>query len=67
MPAKERQWTHYQLLAMLTDTHVSLNTPYALVASGGPKTVEQMDKIARQAVKDKLDFLINERQASTVN
>ena len=67
MPAKERQWTHHQLRAMLTDTHVALNDPYALAASGGPKTVEQMDKIARQAVKDKLDFLIKERQASTVN
>ena len=67
MPAKERQWTHHQLRAMLTDTHVALNDPYALAASGGPKTVEQMDKIARQAVKDKLDSLIKERQASTVN
>lgn len=58
MPAKERQWTHSQLKAMLTDTHVALNDPYALAASGGPKTVEQMDNIAKQAVKNKLDMLL---------
>ena len=39
IPAKERQWTHHQLWAMLTDSHVALNDPYALAASGGPKTV----------------------------
>ena len=58
MPAKERQWTHSQLKAMLTDIHVALNDPYALAASGGPKTVEQMDNIAKQAVKNKLDMLL---------
>lgn len=60
IPAKERQWTHSQLWAMLTDSHVALNDPYALAASGGPKTVEQMDEIARQAVKDKLDGLMKQ-------
>jgi len=64
MPTKERQWTHRQLWAMLTDTHVALNDPYALAATGGPKTVDQMDKIARQAVKDKLDALIKEREST---
>ncbi|MCM1512858.1 MAG: hypothetical protein NC112_07095 [Oxalobacter formigenes] len=64
MPVKERQWTHRQLWAMLTDTHVALNDPYALASVGGPKTVEQMDKIARQAVKDKLDFLLQEKRES---
>lgn len=62
IPAKERQWTHSQLWAMLTDTHVALNDPYALEASGGTKTVDEMDEIARQAVKDKLDALIKERE-----
>lgn len=57
MPSMERQWTHSQLWAMLTDSHVALNDPYALAASGGPKTVEQMDEVARQAVRDKLDAL----------
>ncbi|MCM1129773.1 MAG: hypothetical protein NC211_07580 [Alistipes senegalensis] len=64
MPVKERQWTHRQLWAMLTDTHVALNDPYALASVGGPKTVEQMDRIARQAVKDKLDFLLQENRES---
>lgn len=61
MPTKERQWTHHQLYAMLTDSHVALNDPYALAASGGPKTVDQMDAIAKQAVKDKLDALLAEK------
>lgn len=43
---------------MLTDSYVALNDPYALAAFGGPKTAEQMDEIARQAVKDKLNALI---------
>ncbi|NDO46311.1 hypothetical protein [Clostridium sp. MD294] len=60
IPEKERQWTHHQLYAMLTDTHVALNDPYALAASGGAKTVTQMDKIAKQAVKNKLDMLLKE-------
>jgi len=67
IPTEERQWTHHQLWSLLTDTHVALNDPYALAASGGPKTVDQMDKIARQAVKDKLDFLIKERDTPTVD
>lgn len=62
IPAKERKWTHSQLWAMLTDTHVALNDPYALADSGGTKTVDEMDEIARQAVKDKLDALIKERE-----
>ncbi len=62
IPAKERQWTHSQLWAMLTDSNVALNDPYALAASGGTKTVDEMDEIARQAVKDRLDALIKERE-----
>lgn len=61
MPEKQRQWTHSQLRAMLTDGHVALNDPYALAACGGPKTVQQMDEIAKQAVKEKLDMLLNDR------
>lgn len=61
IPAKERQWTHHQLWSMLTDSHVALNDPYALAASGGPKTVQQMDSIAKQAVKDKLDMLLEQK------
>ncbi len=64
IPTQERQWTHHQLRAMLTDTHVALNDPYALAASGGPKTVDEMDSIAKQAVKDKLDALLKEREIS---
>lgn len=60
MPEKERQWTHSQIRAMLTDTHIALNDPYALAASGGPKTVSQMDEIAKQAVKNKLDMLLEQ-------
>lgn len=65
MPEKERQWTHHQLWSMLTDSHVALNDPYALAASGGPKTVDQMDAIAKQAVKDKLDSLLKEKNENT--
>lgn len=61
IPAEERSWTHFQLNAMLTGTNVALNDPYALAASGGPKTVDQVDKIARQAVIDKLAELSKQR------
>ena len=64
MPDKERQWTFNQLKAMLTGTGVALNDPYALKSVGGPKTVDEMDKIAKQAVKDKLDGLIKEQGIS---
>lgn len=67
IPAKERQWTHHQLWAMLTDSHVALNDPFALASVGGAKTVDQMDEIARQAVKDKLDSLIKERESAAVD
>ena len=63
IPKQERQWTHHQLWAMLTDSNVALNDPYALASSGGTKTVDEMDKIAKQAVKDKLDSLIKEYEA----
>ena len=62
IPAKERQWTHSQLWAMLTDSNVALNDPYALAASGGTTTGDEMDETARQAVKDRLDALIKERE-----
>lgn len=62
IPKQERQWTHYQLNAMLTDSHVALNDPYALAAAGGPKTVYEMDEIAKQSVKDKLDSLLKEKE-----
>ena len=61
MPEKERQWTHSQIRAMLTDAHIALNDPYALAASGGPKTVSQMDEIAKQAVKNTLNMLLEQR------
>lgn len=66
IPNQERQWTHHQLWAMLTGTNVALNDPYALAASGGTKTVDEMDEIAKQAVKDKLDALIKERETSAM-
>lgn len=62
IPKQERQWTHHQLWAMLTGSNVALNDSYALAASGGTKTVDEMDKIAKQAVKDKLDALIKEAE-----
>ena len=63
MPANERKWSYIQLTAMINGSGVALNDPYALAASGGPKTVEQMDRIARQAVKEKLDALLREGEA----
>ncbi|MCI8668107.1 MAG: hypothetical protein HFI34_01085 [Lachnospiraceae bacterium] len=63
MPADERKWSYIQLSSMINGTGVALNDPYALAASGGPKTVEEMDKIARQAVKEKLDALLEEGEA----
>ncbi|MCI8327606.1 MAG: hypothetical protein HFI37_07500 [Lachnospiraceae bacterium] len=62
IPKQERKWTHHQLWAMLTDSNVALNDPYALASSGGPKTVDEMDEIAKRAVKSKLDELIKERE-----
>lgn len=41
---------------------MGLNDPYALAAYGGTKTVDELDKIAKQAVKDKLDALIKEKK-----
>ncbi len=67
MPKQERQWAHRQLQAMLTDSSVALNDPYALAASGGAKTADEMEKIAKQAVKDRLDALIKERETSKMN
>ena len=62
MPAQERRWAFHQLSAMLTGAHVGLNDPYALAAYGGTKTVDELDKIAKQAVKGKLDALIKEKK-----
>ena len=62
IPKQERQWTHHQLWAMLTGSNVALNDPYALASSGGTKTVDEMDMIAKHAVKDKLDALIKEAE-----
>lgn len=67
IPKEERQWTHHQLWSMLTDFNVALNDPYALASSGGPKTVDEMDRIAKQAVKDKLDSLVKECETPIVN
>lgn len=67
LPKQERQWIYHQLWAMLTDSNIALNDPYALASSGGTKTVEEMDRIAKQAVKDKLDLFIKESKISTVN
>ena len=67
IPKQERQWTHHQLWAMLTNSNVALNDPYALASVGGTKTVDEMDTIAKQAVKDKLDALIKERESSMEN
>lgn len=67
IPKEERQWTHHQLWSMLTDFNVALNDPYALASSGGTKTVDEMDRIAKQAVKDKLDSLVKECETSIVN
>lgn len=64
MPKNQRQWTYTQLRSMLTGTGVALNDPYALAASGGPKTVEEMDAIAKQTVRNKLDALIQEQNMS---
>lgn len=61
IPAKERQWTYHQLWAMLTGSNVALNDPYALASCGGPKKVDEMEEIARQAAKDKLDALLKEQ------
>ena len=41
---------------------MGLNDPYALAAYGGTKTVDELDKIAKQAVKEKLDALIKEKE-----
>ena len=50
---------------MLTDTDVALGDPYALASVGGAKTVDELDAIARQAVKDTLDALLKEREGDS--
>lgn len=60
IPTEERQWTYHQLWCILTDSHVALNDPFALASGGGPKTVDELDEIARQTVKDNLDMLMKE-------
>lgn len=55
IPAEER--TYHQLHAMLSGSNVTLNNFYALASFGGTKTVDEVDAIAKQAVKDKLDAL----------
>lgn len=65
IPAAERKWTYFQLRAMLTDTGVALGDPYALASVGGAKTVDELDAIARQAVKDTLDALLKEREGDS--
>lgn len=65
IPAAERKWTYLQLRAMLTDTDVALGDPYALASVGGAKTVDELDAIARQAVKDTLNALLKEREGDS--
>ena len=67
IPANERKWTYHQLHALLTGSNVALNDPYALASHGGTKTVDELDAIAKQAVKDKLDALIKERETATAD
>ncbi len=57
IPAEQRQWTHHQLWAMLTGSGVALNDPYALADYGGARTAEEMDRAAREAVREKLEGL----------
>ena len=58
MPAKERQWTHSQLKAMLTDTHVALNDPYAFSCVWWSKNSRTNGQHCKTSSKNKLDMLL---------
>ena len=61
IPAGERQWTYTQVRAMLTNTGLRLNDPYALKDIHVP-TAEETSKTARQAADDKISQLVRQAQ-----
>ena len=63
MPAGERQWTYTQVRAMLTNTGLRLNDPYALKDIHIP-TAEETSKTARQAADDKISALVQQAKAA---
>lgn len=62
MSDAERKMAFEQERAMLLGGRVILGDPYALASSGGVINVKDADRIARQAVRDKLDELRRERE-----
>lgn len=63
IPAGERQWTYTQVRAMLTNTGLRLNDPYALKDIHVP-TAEETSKTARQAADDKISALVQQAKAA---
>lgn len=63
IPAGERQWTYTQVRAMLTNTGLRLNDPYALKDIHVP-TAEETSKTARQAADDKISALLQQAKAA---
>ena len=63
IPAGERQWTYTQVRAMLTNTGLRLNDPYALKDIHVP-TAEETSKNARQAADDKISALVQQAKAA---
>ena len=62
MSYDERQMAYYQERSLLTGRHLKLYDPYALASIGGPVSFFDMQEIAEQAAKDKLNALLAEHQ-----
>lgn len=63
MSKAEREMAFRQERDLLWKGQVALGDPYALAASGGMLKVEEVDRIAHQAARDKIDGLVREYQA----
>ena len=60
MSEAEREMALRQEKALLLGGRVTLGDPYALASSGGTLNIKDVDQIAHQAARDRIDELINE-------
>lgn len=60
MSEAEREMALRQEKALLLGGRVTLGDSYALASSGGTLNIKDVDKIAHQAARDRIDELINE-------
>lgn len=64
MSEAEREMAFRQEKAMLLGGCVTLGDPYALASRGGTLNIEDVNRIAKQAARDKIDELIRERRVA---